>query len=1045
MHRSHVACLAGLRRVNGAAARSRFPSKVPRDLETVCLKCLHKEPRQRYAAAQDLADELERFLKDEPIRAKPPTLGQRARKWARRHRTAVRAAVVVLVLMAAGSATSAGLIYREFRAKVAALGLAKQEEDNAKTALREKAEESEGAQGNLRLALEVMEKKYLKVAEQRWLRDPQREEEDRRDLDDLLGFYEQFAERNRGDPELRKETAHAYLRVGHIRDVLHEHRKAQEAYETAITLFARLREDYPEEPSHRWRLARAHWYLGRLFLETGRARDAVGPKETARSLLEQLVEEYRDVRAYREELVQCHLNRGDWFLAFGEYEQAAKAFRRAVELAQPPGDALPELRRHFVAAATALGGVLDSQGQLRKAEEALLQARDQAESLFRAAGGDANNRVALASVEDKPGQLLDRLGYLDDAIRAMSRAVQLYEEVETVHGNVPEYWSKRATFSYNLAIVLSDAGPYEEAQTVRHRAEAFLVNERRLADRYPDVPKYQANVAGNYNSVGIELSKSGQFTAAEEAYRKAIDVYAKLAERFKEEPLYRDRQALCLSNRGNALRQHGRLADAEKDLREALRLRRELVARYPQAPDYRAQLALNLLNLGGVLSTSDQLKEAEDLYQEVVDPFERRDANFPLALPSYRRDVATSYANLASIYYFTDRIAEAGPFLDRALVLARELVRQAPRVPDHQNLLGLVLHNRAGFERSRGDSAEACRLLREAIDHTEKAVQLARGNPEYHQLLLGHWGALAQYLGERKEAGAAEAVFARFIALHEELLHRYPELPNDQQSLAVNRTHFADLLKTGGKFKEAVPLFEQAREVFIELAGKPTPKTKDLVFLAAIHQRLAQCYTALKQIPEAAQSWRDDAGVLEKLRAANPEEPLYRDQCATAYNEWGLVLVFNGRVEEAEAPLRRARDLRKALADEFPEELKYWEYLAASVNNLGILEEYRGNRKAAAEHYQKAAEALKSLPALSAGGRNGLGNAMFNQAKLLNKPGDWPRARDLLTEAIDNQRAALKAEPENLVLGSGNRGAIRSQRASETKGFAIAVPPSKPP
>src|SRR5262249_37637022 len=151
-----------------------------------------------------------------------------------------------------------------------------------------------------------------------------------------------------------------------------------------------------------------------------------------------------------------------------------------------------------------------------------------------------------------------------------------------------------------------------------------------------------------------------------------------------------------------------------------------------------------------------------------------------------------------------------------------------------------------------------------------------------------------------------------------------------------------------GKFKEAVPLLEQAREVFIELASKPTPETEDRVFLAAIHQRLAQCYPALNRIPEAAQSWRDSAGVLEILRAANAEKPLYRDQCAAAYNEWGLVLLLNGRVEEAEAPLHKARDLRKALADVFPEELKYQEELAGIVNNLGILEEYRGNRKAAA-------------------------------------------------------------------------------------------------
>jgi eukaryotic-like serine/threonine-protein kinase len=74
--------------------------KIPVDLETICLKCLQKDPRQRYRSAGELAEELRRFRKEEPIQARPLGRGERLIRWARR-RPAL-AAVYGLLLVVAG-------------------------------------------------------------------------------------------------------------------------------------------------------------------------------------------------------------------------------------------------------------------------------------------------------------------------------------------------------------------------------------------------------------------------------------------------------------------------------------------------------------------------------------------------------------------------------------------------------------------------------------------------------------------------------------------------------------------------------------------------------------------------------------------------------------------------------------------------------------------------------------------------------------------------------------------------------------------------------
>jgi serine/threonine-protein kinase len=111
------------------APPTRLNSRVPRDLETICLKCLQKEPAHRYGSAAALTDDLRRFERGEPISARPPRALERAAKWVRRRPTA--AALLAGALLMLAGITAAAVWYAGDRAWLRAEARSRDQQANA--------------------------------------------------------------------------------------------------------------------------------------------------------------------------------------------------------------------------------------------------------------------------------------------------------------------------------------------------------------------------------------------------------------------------------------------------------------------------------------------------------------------------------------------------------------------------------------------------------------------------------------------------------------------------------------------------------------------------------------------------------------------------------------------------------------------------------------------------------------------------------------------------------------------------------------------------
>jgi eukaryotic-like serine/threonine-protein kinase len=655
-----------------------------------------------------------------------------------------------------------------------------------------------------------------------------------------------------------------------------------------------------------------------------------------------------------------------------EKERAVKA-REATVLEKQRADENLRLARR------AVDHMLSRVGQERLANEPRMQRvrKDLLEEALRfyerfllTSGNAPPVRWETGRVQHRIGDVREMLGQHDDAEKAYRAAIAYFQELRAAAPDEAGYRHDLAATYNNLANLLKKTSRWQEAKEAYQ--EALELRKSLVAQGLNELD-YRHDLATTENSLAVLLHSTGQRRKAELLFLDALERWQSLTKEKPSAEVYREELARVHNNLGQLRQDAGNSDEARQQFLKAIALLTKLVAGRPDDIDYRQDLALSYHHLGDLLrdTAPDQAAAA---YGTAAELRQKLVTDFPLS-PSYRVELAASIDSQAILFHATGNYEEAEKAYRRSVALREQLAKEFAQVPEYRNEWARGLIDLGVYLLTRARLAEAEPLFRQALTLSGALVKEFAGVPEYRHELARGYGNLAILLQATQRAPEAQAACEQALAIEAPLVEQHADVPAYQAELGRTQRNLGALCHSQGELAKAEEAYRRALDSFRRLAKKYGDVPDYRHELATTCHNLAKLLQA-KQLPaDAAALFDQAAGVLTALVEECPMRPAYREELTGTLfelvrtcDELGLAHLKNKQTQQAEAMFRKKVAAQKQLVTALPE----------SAPHHGVL-----------------------------------GHSMMELARVLIHHDKVAEAKDLIGEAIEEQWAALKTEPES--------------------------------